>query len=109
MRKALSNLLIAGIHRTMPRHNNNVIAQHIGLLRQAVGLPDAAANTVAYHGVTELCAGSQAKPVIGKPVFPAIDHHAVTGSGFPLLVQSTEQMILFKGTCGFHGTALPSK
>ena len=107
--KALGNLMIVCVYRPMPRYHHNVVAQQIGFLRQAISLPDAAADAVSYHGMTELCAGGQTKPVIGKPVFPAINHQAVTGSRFSLLVQPAEQVILFKGSCGNHGTALPSK
>lgn len=96
--QTLSDLLIVGIYRPVPRHHDNVVAQHIALLRQAVGLPDAAANTVAYHGMAKLCSSSQAKTIVWQAVFAAIDHKTPTGRELPLLVQPAEQMILFKGT-----------
>ena len=57
------------------RHHNNIVAgQHIALV-QAVQLPETAADTVAHHGVTQLCGHGDAQTAHPLPVFQAIDHH----------------------------------
>ena len=93
--KTILNFPEVSLRGPVPCNNDNIIAQGIGRLRQAVSLPDAAADAISYHGVAELCTGGETEAVVVQAVFAAIDHKTPSGGTLALLVQASEQMILF--------------
>lgn len=83
------------IHSPMAGNDHDVVPQDIGRLRQAISLPDAAADAISYHGVAQLGAGGKPQAIIAQAILSAVDHKAPPRGTLALLVEAAEQMILF--------------
>lgn len=106
--ETVGDFLVVGMGRAGAGDHDNIVAPLVGVLGEPVGFPDAAADAVSYHGMADFCAGGDTEAVVGKAVSPAIDNNTAPGGRLAPLVQTSEQMILFKRLGKDHGR-IPSR
>ena len=78
------------------RNDNHIESGTERILMQAISLADAAARTVAHHGVSQLFADSDANAVFTELIFPEIDTERLIGGGFTLRIDPAKGGIFFQ-------------
>jgi len=72
------------------------------VLIQAINLPQAAARSIAHHGMSQFYRHCDAKAIVIQPVFPAIEHHPTANGRRTSLVHPAELIIFFQRNRFFH-------
>ena len=83
------------------RHHHNIPAGLELCFIEAVYLPQAAADPIADHGMTQLFADGNAHPVGAGPVLPGVENHngiGLSGGG----IQPPEYVIKLQAAGKFH-------